>query len=164
MTLSGLNALGRDAFVEAIGWVFEDSPWIAERVWPGRPFASLEALHQTMAAVMYAATADRQLALLRAHPDLGARLKMSAASAGEQTGAGLDRLSPDTYRQLTELNATYRDKFGFPFLFAVKGSTPAQILEALQSRLSRDRATEFEEALRQVARIAWLRLESMVTK
>ena len=117
-----------------------------------------------MAAVMYAATADRQLALLRAHPDLGARLKMSAASAGEQTGAGLDRLSPDTYRQLTELNATYRDKFGFPFLFAVKGSTPAQILEALQSRLSRDRATEFEEALRQVARIAWLRLESMVTK
>ena len=164
MTLSGLNALGRDAFVEAIGWVFEDSPWIAERVWPGRPFVSVEALHQTMAAVMYAATADRQLALLKAHPDLGAKLKMSAASTGEQAGAGLDQLSPETYEQLTELNATYRKKFGFPFLFAVKGSTPAQILEALQLRLTRDRAAEFEEALRQVARIAWLRLESMVTK
>jgi 2-oxo-4-hydroxy-4-carboxy-5-ureidoimidazoline decarboxylase len=164
VTLSGLNALGRDAFVEAIGWVFEDSPWIAERVWPGRPFVSLDALHQTMAAVMYAASADRQLALLKAHPDLGATLKMSAASTGEQAGAGLDQLSPETYEQLTELNATYRKKFGFPFLFAVKGSTPAQILEALQSRLTRDRAAEFEEALRQVARIAWLRLESMVTK
>ena len=164
MTLSGLNALGRDAFVEAIGWVFEDSPWIAERVWPGRPFASVEALHQTMAAVMYAATADRQLALLKAHPDLGATLKMSVASAGEQAGAGLDRLSPETYKQLTELNATYLQKFGFPFLFAVKGSTPEQILEALQSRLPRDRSTEFEEALRQVARIAWFRLQSMVTR
>ena len=164
MTLSGLNALGRDAFVEAVGWVFEDSPWIAERVWPGRPFASVDALHQTMAAVMYAASADRQLALLRAHPDLGATLKMSAASKGEQAGAGLDRLSAETYKQLTELNATYREKFGFPFLFAVKDSTPAQILEALQSRLPRDRATEFEEALRQVARIAWFRLESLVTR
>jgi len=164
VTLSGLNALGRDAFVEAVGWVFEDSPWIAERVWPGRPFASVDALHQTMAAVMYAASADRQLALLRAHPDLGATLKMSAASTGEQAGAGLDRLSAETYKQLTELNATYREKFGFPFLFAVKDSTPAQILEALQSRLPRDRATEFEEALRQVARIAWFRLESLVTR
>jgi len=121
-------------------------------------------VHQTMAAVMYAASADRQLALLKAHPDLGATLKMSAASTGEQAGAGLDQLSAETYKQLTELNATYRKKFGFPFLFAVKGSTPAQILEALQLRLTRDRAAEFEEALRQVARIAWLRLESMVTK
>jgi len=102
--------------------------------------------------------------LLRAHPDLGATLKMSGASTGEQAGAGLDRLSPEAYKQLTELNATYREKFGFPFLFAVKGSTPAQILEALQSRLPRDRATEFEEALRQVARIAWFRLESLVTR
>ena len=164
MTLAGLNALGRDAFVEAIGWVFEDSPWIAERVWPGRPFASLEALHQTMAAVMFAASADRQLVLLRAHPDLGTKLKMSTASTGEQADAGLSRLAPEVHKQLSELNTAYRQKFGFPFLFAVKGSTPAQMLEALQSRLPCDRATEFEEALRQVARIAWFRLEGMVTR
>jgi 2-oxo-4-hydroxy-4-carboxy-5-ureidoimidazoline decarboxylase len=164
VTLATLNALGREAFVEVIGWVFEDSPWIAERVWPGRPFASLETLHQTMSAVMFAASADRQLVLLRAHPDLGAKLKMSAASVGEQTGAGLDRLTPDVHKQLSALNVEYRQKFGFPFLFAVKGSTPAQILEALQSRLPRDRATEFEEALRQVARIAWFRLEGIITR
>jgi len=164
VTLANLNALGRDAFVDAVGWVFEDSPWIAERVWPGRPFASLETLHQTMTAVMLAASADRQLVLLRAHPDLGAKLKMSAASTGEQAGVGLDRLPPDVYKQLSESNAEYRQKFGFPFLFAVKDSTPAQILEALQSRLPRERAIEFEEALRQVAQIAWFRLEGIFAR
>jgi len=113
---------------------------------------------------MFAASNDRQLVLLRAHPDLGAKLKMSAASTGEQAGAGLNQLPPDAYNQLSDLNAEYRQKFGFPFLFAVKGSTPAQILAALQSRLPRDRATEFDEALRQVAQIAWFRLESIVTR
>lgn len=164
MTLSDLNALGRDDFVETIGWVFEDSPWIAERVWPGRPFGSVDQLHEMMAAVMYAASADRQLVLLRAHPDLGARMKMSAASTGEQSGAGLDKLAPDVFARLSELNIAYRQKFGFPFLRAVKGSTPGQILAALEERLPRDRETEFEEALRQVARIARLRLDGIITR
>ena len=164
MTLADLNRLGRDAFVETIGWVFEDSPWIAERVWPGRPFASVDQLHEMMAAVMNAASADRQLVLLRAHPDLGARMKMSAASTGEQAGAGLDTLAPDVFARLSALNTAYREKFGFPFLFAVKGSTAAQILEALEARLARDRESEFEEALRQVARIARFRLDGIVTR
>ena len=164
MNLSDLNTLGREAFVDALGWVFEDSPWVAERVWPGRPFVSVERLHDTMAAVVFAATADRQLALLRAHPDLGARLKMSAASSGEQAGAGLDQLSPDVFNRLQTLTAEYRQKFGFPFLFAVRGSTPAQILAALEARVSRERAVEFEAALRQVAQIAWFRLDSMITR
>ena len=164
MTLAQLNALGRDDFVETIGWVFEDSPWIAERVWPGRPFASVDHLHEMMAAVMYAASADRQLVVLRAHPDLGARMKMSTASTGEQAGAGLDRLAPEVFARLSELNTAYRRKFGFPFLYAVKGSTSAQILQALEERLARDRETEFEEALRQVGRIARLRLDGIITR
>jgi len=164
VTLAGINALDREAFVDAIGWVFEDSPWIAERAWHGRPFESVERLHETMSAVMYAASAERQLVLLRAHPDLGARLKMSAASSGEQQGAGLDRLTPEMIARLSELNTAYRTKFGFPFLFAVKGSSAAQILEALEQRLACDRPIEFEEALRQVARIAWFRLDSIVTR
>jgi 2-oxo-4-hydroxy-4-carboxy-5-ureidoimidazoline decarboxylase len=164
VNLSDLNTLGREAFVDALGWVFEDSPWVAERVWPGRPFVSVERLHETMSAVVFAATADRQLALLRAHPDLGARLKMSAASIAEQAGVGLDQLSPEMFNGLQALTAEYRQKFGFPFLFAVKGSTPAQILAALEARLPRERAVEFEEALRQVAQIAWFRLDSMITR
>jgi 2-oxo-4-hydroxy-4-carboxy-5-ureidoimidazoline decarboxylase len=164
VNLSDLNTLGREAFVEALGWIFEDSPWVAELVWPGRPFASLEQLHETMAAVVFAASAGRQLTLLRAHPDLGARLKMSAASTGEQAGAGLDQLSPEVFTRLRTLTAEYRQKFGFPFLYAVKGSTPAEILDALEARLPRDRAAELEEALRQVARIAWFRLDGMITR
>jgi OHCU decarboxylase len=164
VTLAHVNSLDRATFVDAIGWIFEDSPWIAERAWHGRPFESIERLHETMAAVMFAASTERQLVLLRAHPDLGTKLKMTAASTGEQQRAGLDRLSPELIARLSELNALYREKFGFPFLFAVKGSTGADVLEALERRLACDRNAEFEEALQQVARIAWFRLESIVTR
>ncbi len=90
-------------------------------------------------------------------------MRMSDASVGEQTSAGLDRLTPRDFERLQQLNADYRAKFDFPFLFAVKGSTPAQILEALQDRLPRDPHAEFEEALRQVARIARFRLEETIS-
>lgn len=163
MTIVDLNRLERDAFVAAIGWVFEHSPWVAERAWARRPFASLDRLHAAMVESMRAAVPDEQLALLRAHPDLGARMRMSEASVGEQASAGLDRLTPGDYERLQQLNADYRSKFEFPFLFAVKGSTPAQILEALQDRLPRDPATEFEEGLRQVERIARFRLEETIS-
>lgn len=163
MTIADLNGLDRDAFVAAIGWVFEHSSWVAERSWDGRPFASLEHLHAAMVASMHAADPHEQLALLRAHPDLGARLKMSDASVGEQASAGLDRLTADDFQRLQQLNAEYRAKFDFPFLFAVKGSTAARILQALQERLPRDRETEFDEALRQVARIARFRLEATIS-
>ena len=163
MTIADLNGLTRDAFVDAIGWVFERSPWVAGRAWDRRPFSSLDGLHAAMVESMHAAATEEQLALLRAHPDLGARLRMSDASVGEQAGAGLDRLTARDYERLQQLNAAYRAKFEFPFLFAVKGSTPPQILEALQERLPRDVEMEFEEALRQVTRIARFRLEDTLS-
>jgi 2-oxo-4-hydroxy-4-carboxy-5-ureidoimidazoline decarboxylase len=162
VTISDLNGLERDAFVTAIGWVFEHSPWVAERAWVQRPFSTRDRLHQAMVESMRAASPDEQLALLRAHPDLGTRMRMSEASVGEQASAGLDRLTPRDFERLQRLNADYRVKFGFPFLFAVKGSTPAQILEALEERLPRDPEVEFEEGLRQVARIARFRLDDSV--
>jgi OHCU decarboxylase len=163
VTLADLNALERDAFVAAVGWVFEHSPWVAERAWAQRPFLSVDDLHKRLVEVMHAASSDEQRTLLRAHPDLGARMKMSDASVGEQTSAGLDRLTPSDFQQLQQLNAAYRSRFGVPFLFAVKGSTPSQILAALQERLPRDPQTEFEEGLRQVARIARFRLEDSIS-
>ena len=163
MTITDLNGTEREAFVEAIGWVFEHSPWVAERAWARRPFSSLDRLHAALVDSMHAATTDEQLALLRAHPDLGARMHMSEASVGEQVSAGLDRLTRSDFERLQQLNADYRTKFEFPFLFAVKGSTPVQILEALEERLPRDPQSEFEEALRQVARIARFRLEDTIS-
>ncbi|HUR33975.1 MAG TPA: 2-oxo-4-hydroxy-4-carboxy-5-ureidoimidazoline decarboxylase [Vicinamibacterales bacterium] len=158
MTLEELNASDREAFVAVVGWLFEDSPWVAERAWADRPFASPEALLAAMTAAVAGADRARQLALLRAHPDLGARARMSEASEGEQAGAGLDRLTPVEYEQLQRLNTEYRERFGFPFLFAVRGSTTHDVLAALSTRLGASAEQEFEEALRQVYQIAAFRM------
>ena len=97
MTLADLNASDRDGFVAAIGWIFEHSPWVAERTWSHRPFESLDALHRAMVAEVSALHREEQLALLRAHPDLGSRARMTAASTSEQAGAGLDSLTADEF-------------------------------------------------------------------
>ncbi len=162
MTLADLNASDRDGFVNALGWIFEGSPWVAERAWARRPFASTTALHAAMHAEMAAADRDEQLALLRAHPDLGARVRMSASSTSEQAGAGLDRMTVADVERLQHLNAAYREKFGFPFLFAVRGSTTRDVLEALDRRLSASIEAEFAEALQQVSRIAAFRLSDCI--
>lgn len=160
MTLSELNRTDCAHFVDAVGWVFEHSPWIAERAWARRPFRSLEALHHALEREAFHATQPEQLELLRAHPDLGTRAQMTASSTSEQTGAGLDRLSPAQFQRLQHLNTAYREKFGFPFLLAVKGSTIDQILEALERRLPQTLDEEFGEAMRQASRIARFRLET----
>ena len=162
MTLAELNADNREQFVAAVGSIFEDSPWVAERTWPHRPFASVDALHAAMSGEMAAADRTEQLGLLRAHPDLGTRARMSDASTGEQTGAGLDRLTAGEFARLQQMNADYRQKFGFPFLFAVKGSTKHDIVAALERRLRASVEDEFEEALRQVSRIARFRLDELI--
>jgi OHCU decarboxylase len=161
--LSQLNLLDRAAFVLAVGWVFEHSPWVAERAWLRRPFGSLDDLHAAMVAELTAASPEEQVAVLRAHPDLGARVKMTDASGAEQAGAGLNSLSPHEYARLQSLNTAYHDRFGFPFLYAVKGSTRHDILDALEARVSAGRDEELREALRQVARIARFRLEDTVS-
>jgi 2-oxo-4-hydroxy-4-carboxy-5-ureidoimidazoline decarboxylase len=163
MTLADLNASDCDAFVAAIGWVFEHSPWAAERAWRRRPFGSLEELHGAMVAEVSAAHPDEQLALLRAHPDLGSRARMTDASTSEQSGAGLDSLTVDEFERLHQLNRAYRKKFGFPFLLAVKGATKHDVLAALAARQSETPEHEFAEALRQVFRIASFRLQDVVT-
>jgi len=161
MTIDDLNLYDHDRFVEMAGWVFEHSPWVAERAWEQRPFASVEDLHSKMVAQVDAARPDEQLALLRAHPDLGTRARISSASTEEQAGAGLDQLTLEEFDLLSGLNSAYRDKFGFPFLFAVKGSTKYDILSALERRLEAGPEQEFREALVQVYRIAGFRLHDI---
>jgi 2-oxo-4-hydroxy-4-carboxy-5-ureidoimidazoline decarboxylase len=159
MRIDELNACDKTAFVSALGWIFEDSPWVAERASQRRPFGSLDSLHAAMTQVVADAPETEQLALLRAHPDLGTRARISEASTGEQRGAGLDQLTPDEFARLRRLNDEYRGRFGFPFLFAVKGSTTHDVLAALESRVTRSRDEEFAEALQQVYKIARFRLE-----
>lgn len=162
MKIAELSALDREAFLAAIGHVYEDSPWVAERTWLGRPFASLDSLCEVMNTEVTSATYDEQLALLRAHPDLGTRARIGEASTREQAGAGLDRLTPEEHALLLRLNTRYKEKFGFPFLYAVKGSGKHQILNALEGRLASTPEEEFAEALKQVFRIARFRLEDII--
>ena len=162
MTLAALNAMDRTAFVAALGGIFEHSPWVAARAFAARPFGSVDALHQAMVGAMHTASRDEQLALIRAHPELAGRAmvrrELTADSTSEQAGAGLTRCSPDELARLTELNARYHAKFGFPFILAVKGRDRAGVIAELARRLERDPAAEFAEALAQIARIAGLRL------
>ena len=159
MNIDELNHLSQADFVGKVGWIFEGSPWVAERAWAHGPFSSLDALHAAMVAEVEHASTDEQLALLRAHPDLGARAQMSTASVGEQSDAGLDRLAPPEYDELVRLNASYRDEFGFPFLLSVKSCTKDDILKNLRARVAGSREEEFRTALDQVFRIARHRLD-----
>jgi OHCU decarboxylase len=156
-----VNGLDRTNFVRALGWVFEDSPWVAERAWASRLFATVKALHEVMVDVVQHASREEQLALLRAHPELGTRARVSTASAGEQTRAGLDSLAPEELEQLQALNGQYRERFGFPFIYAVKGSSKRDVLLALTLRLDSAPEEELHQALWEVGRIAWFRLEEM---
>lgn len=162
VTIDEVNALGQDAFVIAFGWVYEHSPWVAEQAWSKRPFRSLDDLHGAMVDVVQHADAAAQRALLGAHPDLGARARMTDASSREQSAAGLDALTPDEYARFARLNGTYRETFGFPFIYAVKGSTKSEILDALDLRTRSTVDEERAEGLRQVARIARWRLEELM--
>jgi 2-oxo-4-hydroxy-4-carboxy-5-ureidoimidazoline decarboxylase len=148
--------------VGVVGGVFEHSPWVAERAWRRRPFSNVGELHDVMVEEVAHATRAEQLDLLRAHPDLGTRARMSTESSNEQAGAGLDRLSPETFDHLMQLNARYRARFGFPFILAVKGATAADVLSAMARRVDAAPEDEWTEALAQVARIARGRLDLIV--
>lgn len=162
MTISQLNAMRVNDFVDCVGGVFEHSSWVARRAWKHRPFASQDELHKRMAAEVAAASTAEKLALLRAHPDLGARARMSESSTKEQSSAGLRQLSPVEFARLHQYNEAYKNKFGFPFLFAVKGSDKLRIMQALETRLESSPEDEFQEALQQVYRIARFRLEDII--
>ena len=168
MTLAGLHAIDRAGFVRALGGVFEHSPWVADRAFAQRPFATIDALHAAMTRAMHDASRDEKLALIRAHPELAGRAmvrnELTASSTSEQAGAGLAACSPEEYAKLQALNARYNARFGFPFILAVKGYDRAGIIAEFERRVERDAEREFEEALGQIARIARFRLEAMLAE
>jgi 2-oxo-4-hydroxy-4-carboxy-5-ureidoimidazoline decarboxylase len=156
--LTEINQMDQATFVAVLGPIFEDTPQIAQQVWGDRPFPSIAALHERMVAVVMAMTPAEQLALIQAHPDLGSRLQMAPASIAEQAGAGLNQLNAAEYERFQQLNTAYQQKFGFPFVMAVKGQTKATILAAFEARLSHSPAPERQQALAEIAEIARLRL------
>lgn len=159
VTLDGLNAASREDFIEALGDLFEHSPWVAASAFEARPFQSRAALENALETALFKASPEAQLALIRAHPELGQRQRdtLTAASRREQQGAGLDGES-ERLKTLIALNDDYRTRHGFPFVIAVKGLDLDSVIAALERRLPRSQAVEIEESLRQINRIARLRL------
>ena len=162
MQLADLNCMDRDAFVASLRGVFEHSPWVAEETWPKRPFRNAAHLHSEHCATMRAASRNRQLALIRAHPGLAGRLaqqhRITTESTREQAGAGLNQLTSAELAEFQQLNATYLARFGFPFIICARLSNKAAILATMQSRLSHSPETEFTTALGEIEKIAQLRL------
>lgn len=166
MTLAELNASERAAFVAAIGHLFEHSPWVADETWLQRPFGDLKSLHAALCATMHAASAERKRALIVAHPDLAGRLaqqkKLTAESTREQASAGLDKMSDAELATFQELNATYRARFGFPFIICARLNARDAILAAMQARIGNSPEVEHATALAEIEKIAWLRLNDAV--
>jgi 2-oxo-4-hydroxy-4-carboxy-5-ureidoimidazoline decarboxylase len=161
-SLAEVNAMTRDDFVAVFGDVAEHSPWMAERAAGARPFGSRDAMIAAFEKALREAGASQQLALIRAHPDLATKAKLTGSSTREQAGAGLTNLTPDEFARFTNLNRQYKAQFDFPFIFAVKGATKHQILASFAERVENDAATEFAMALEQVCRIFRFRIEDRV--
>ena len=155
----------RDTFVARYGGLFEHSPWVAEAAYDHGPFADREALARGLETAMYEAPRERQLALIRAHPDLAGRAAiegtLTASSQREQAAAGLDRLTPGEYESFTRTNTAYRERFGFPFVVCAREHTKDSILRTAAQRLDHSPDEEVNIALREIAKIARLRLDDL---
>ena len=166
LTLADLSTLYRDAFVAAVGAVFEHSPWVMERAWEKRPFGNRAAFITALGDVLHEAGRELQLSLINAHPELAGKLAIRGAltteSTREQAGAGLAACSPEEFASLQQLNSAYRTKFGWPFIVAVKGLSRQQIIAEMTRRIERTPDEEFAEALAQILRIASFRLDDLI--
>jgi len=166
LDMASINAMDRTAFVQKFGGIFENSPWVAEQAWERRPFASLDELHAAMVTVVKHAPAEKQLALLKSHPDLAGKEAqagtMTASSVAEQSSAGLNALSHDEMLRISDLNAAYKNKFGFPFIIAVRMHTKEVILFEFNRRLQNETQTEFANDLQNVYIITRLRLNKLL--
>jgi 2-oxo-4-hydroxy-4-carboxy-5-ureidoimidazoline decarboxylase len=162
MTLDEINRMSALEFVAAFGAIAEHSPWVAERAAHRRPFSSRDAMIAAFSEAVRLAIHDDKLALIRAHPDLASRARLTLDSSKEQKGAGLDSLNEAEFARFIDLNRRYKKAFGFPFIFAVKGATKQQILASFEERIRHSPQAEFETAIANVCRILKFRIEDRV--
>lgn len=165
--MAGINAMDQPAFVQKFGGIFEKSPWVAEQAWEKRPFASVDTLHAAMVQVVKFAPLPSQLALLQSHPDLAGKEAqagtMTSSSVSEQASAGLNALSKPEVQKIAGFNSAYKQKFGFPFIIAVRMHTKEGIFFDFSQRLANDTQTEYQNDLQNVYAITRLRLAAMLT-
>jgi 2-oxo-4-hydroxy-4-carboxy-5-ureidoimidazoline decarboxylase len=166
VSLEELNGATRAAFIDALGDIFEHSPWVAKAAAGERPFPTLAPLYNRLSAALLGAGAEQQLAVIKAHPDLAGKAArtgtLTLESTAEQASAGLDRLSEEEYATFHRLNEAYKQKFGFPFIICVRRHTKDSILDQLERRRAHDIDAERNTVLGEILRIVALRLDQRV--
>jgi len=161
-TLTQLNRMDRGAFTQVLGSIFEHTPAIANQAWEKLPFLDLKHLHEAMVGVVDSMSQSEKMLLICAHPSLGDRVKMAEASIQEQSSIGLDRLNSEEYYLFQSLNQAYRDRFGFPFIIAVRNHSKTSIIKAFEIRLQNSDRVELDQAIAEISKIARFRLQDLI--
>jgi OHCU decarboxylase len=161
--INKINKLSKSEFIKIFANIFENTIWIAEKLYNQKPFENFEELSLKILNIFETTTKEKKLKILKNHPDLANKAKISSLtpdSLKEQTDVGLDQCTEEEFNQFQKLNDSYK-KFGFPFIFSVKGKSKAEILNNFKKRINSDPKTEFNEAIKQVKQIASLRLKQL---
>ena len=164
--INKINKLSQSEFIKVFANIFEKARWIAEDLYKQKPFASFEELSSKMINIFENSSKEMKLQILNSHPDLADKTKiglLTPESTKEQTMAGLDQCTKEEFNEFKKLNLTYK-KFGFPFILAVKGKNKNEILNNFRKRVASNSQVEFEEAIKQVKKIANLRLQEVKDK
>jgi len=164
--INKINKLSESEFTKVFANIFENASWIANKLYNLKPFTSFEELSSKMINIFESCSKEKKLEILNAHPDLAEKTKISSLtpdSKKEQNSAGLDQCTEDEFNEFKKLNDIYK-KFGFPFILAVKGKNKNEILNNFRKRISSEPEIEFNEAIKQVKKIASLRLEDLNNK
>mgnify|MGYP006085675551 CR=1 FL=1 len=162
-----INKLSESEFHEVFANIFENASWVAKKLYMQKPFENFDDLSKKIIAIFENADEQSKLKILKSHPDLADKTKiglLTQDSKNEQNDAGLDECTKEEFNEFKNLNLKYKNKFGFPFIFAVKGKKKLEILENFKKRFLFNRENEFKEAIRQVTRIASLRLAELSDK
>ncbi len=161
-TVDKVNNLRKSDFISIFGNVFEKTQWIAEKAYDSKPYKNFEELFSKMMEIFENSKKERHLEILNAHPDLAVEKKLTEDSKNEQKNASLNQCTSEEFIEFKKLNEEYKKKFGFPFIIAVKGKNKEEILNSFRQRITNNINLEFEEAKKQVKKIASFRLSEII--
>ena len=161
-SIDKFNKLSKPEFISIFGNVFEKTEWIAERCYDSKPYNNIDELFLKMMEVFENTEKEKHLEILNAHPHLAVEKKLTEDSKNEQKNASLNQCNDAEFIEFKKLNEEYKKKFGFPFIIAVKGKNKEEILNSFRQRITNNINSEFEEAKKQVIKIASFRLSEII--
>jgi len=161
-SIDTFNKLNKSEFLSTFGNVFEKTEWIAEKCYDSKPYNNVQELVNKMMEVFENSIKEKHLEILNSHPDLAVKKKLTKESENEQANANLNQCTNEEFEEFNKLNEKYKKKFGFPFVIAVKGKNKNEILNIFRQRITNNINLEFDEAKKQVKKIATFRLSEII--